>query len=210
MRVGLHTGTPVVTLEGYVGADVHRAARIAAAGHGGQVLVSASTAALVGPEEAGLVDLGEHRFKDLARPERVYQLGRATFPRIRSLAPTNLPVPTTPFLGRRDELETVRHLLADDAVRVLTLTRPGGTGKTRLAIEAAAEVGEAFPDGLWWVALASLQDPALALSEIAFAAEEPESVEGFVRVHRRLRISPHFFNTEADVDRCFEEFGRLL
>ena len=96
-RVGLHTGTPLLTDEGYVGDDVHRAARIAACGHGGQVLVSASRRILV---ETELPDLGEHRFKDLSAPERVFQLGDVEFPELKSLYQTNLPVPATPFLGR--------------------------------------------------------------------------------------------------------------
>jgi len=99
VRVGLHTGTPLLTDEGYVGADVHRAARIAAAGHGGQVLVSATTATLVGAD--GLRDLGEHRLKDLAASERIYQLDQVDFPPLKTLYRTNLPVPATPFVGRR-------------------------------------------------------------------------------------------------------------
>src|SRR3954449_10278697 len=102
VRIGIHTGTPHVTGEGYIGADVHRAARIAAAGHGGQVLVSSSTASLV--EDDSLRDLGEHRLKDLAAPERIYQLGGETFPPLRSLQQTNLPIPATRFLGRQREL----------------------------------------------------------------------------------------------------------
>ena len=97
VRVGLHTGTPLLADEGYVGGDVHRAARIAAAGHGGQVLVSSSTAQLV---ELDLTDLGEHRLKDLSAPERIYQLGDGDFPALKSLYRTNLPVPATPFLGQ--------------------------------------------------------------------------------------------------------------
>ena len=106
MRVGIHTGTPLVTDEGYVGTDVHRAARIGAAGHGGQVLVSASTAALAGPD--GLRDLGEHRSRTCPLPERVYQLGTGEFSPLKSLYRTNLPVPATPFLGRQSELAEVR------------------------------------------------------------------------------------------------------
>jgi predicted ATPase/class 3 adenylate cyclase len=166
VRIGVHTGTPLVTDEGYVGADVHRAARIAAAGHGGQVLVSASTAALVGVE---LNDLGEHRFKDLARPERVYQLGDAEHPPLRSLRNVRLPVPATPFLGRYSELDQVAGLLAEDNVRLLTLTGPGGTGKTRLALQAAAESSGHHSDGVWWVPLAPLRDPELLTSVIAQA-----------------------------------------
>ena len=162
VRVGLHTGTPLLAEEGYVGDDVHRAARIAAAGHGGQVLVSQATAQLV---EAELRDLGEHRLKDLSAPERIYQLGVEDFPALKSLYRTNLPVPATAFLGREAELAEVVGLL-DDA-RVLTLTGPGGTGKTRLALQAAGAVFEAYPDGIWWVPLAPLRDPALVLATAA-------------------------------------------
>jgi class 3 adenylate cyclase len=109
VRVGVHTGTPHLTHEGYVGTDVHRAARIAAAGHGGQALVSVTTAALTGTDR--LRDLGEHRLKDLSAPERIYQLGAGDFPRLRSLHQTNLPIPSTAFLGREHELATVRELL---------------------------------------------------------------------------------------------------
>src|SRR5207253_8591009 len=130
VRMGIHTGTPHQGEEGYGGIDVHRAARIAACGHGGQVLVSSSTAALLGTD--GLRDLGEHRLKDLSAPERIYQLGEADFPPLKSLHQTNLPVPSTPFLGRERELAEVLGLLSQENVRLLTLTGPGGTGKTRL------------------------------------------------------------------------------
>ncbi len=145
VRAGMHTGTPLLTDEGYVGPDVHRAARIAAAGHGGQVLVSYSTAQLV---EIELTDLGEHRLKDLGAPERIYQLGDGKFPPLKSLFRTNLPVPSTPFLGREGELADVLSLLSRDDTRLLTLTGPGGTGKTRLALQAAAEASGSFPDGI--------------------------------------------------------------
>ncbi len=164
VRVGLHTGTPLLAEEGYVGGDVHRAARIAAAGHGGQVLVSASTALLV---ELALTDLGEHRLKDLSAPERVYQLGDGEFPALKSLYRTNLPVPATPFLGREQELAEVVALLAADNARLLTLTGPGGTGKTRLALQAAGLASDAYPDGVWWIPLAPLRDPALVLATAA-------------------------------------------
>jgi predicted ATPase/class 3 adenylate cyclase len=155
VRVGVHTGTPFVGEEGYVGHDVNRTARIAAAGHGGQVLVSASTAPLVDTE---LTDLGEHRFKDLGAPERVFQLGAGKFPALKSLYRTNLPVPTTPFLGRHRELREVVELLASDDARLVTLTGAGGSGKTRLLLQAAAEVSERFPHGVFWVPLAPLRD----------------------------------------------------
>jgi predicted ATPase/class 3 adenylate cyclase len=171
VRIGLHTGTPLITDDGYVGADVHRAARIAASGHGGQVLISASTAALVDLE---LRDLGEHRFKDLAAPERVFQLGDGDYPALRSLRNVRLPVPATPFLGRQDEVERVVELLTRDDLRLLTLTGPGGTGKTRLALQAAAEASDRFPDGTWFIPLAPLRDPALLLAAIAGALELKE------------------------------------
>jgi predicted ATPase len=171
VRMGMHTGTPLLTDGDYVGADVHRAARIAASGHGGQVLVSASTAGLVDVE---LRDLGEHRFKDLAAPERVFQLGDADYPPIRSLRNVRLPVPTTPFLGRLDELGGVVDLLVRDDIRVLTLTGPGGTGKTRLALQAAAEAADRFQDGIYWVPLAPLRDPEQVLPAIAGALDVKE------------------------------------
>jgi predicted ATPase len=165
VRMGLHTGTPLLTGEGYVGTDVHRAARIAAAGSGGQVLVSSATAALLA--NGGLRDLGEHRLKDLSAPERIYQYGGGDFPPLRTLYRTNLPVPATPFLGRERELEQLVELLAD--ARLLTLTGPGGTGKTRLALQAAAETSDRFPDGVFWVPLAPLHDPGLVLEQAAQA-----------------------------------------
>jgi class 3 adenylate cyclase len=164
VRIGLHTGTPLLTEEGYVGGDVHRAARIAAAGHGGQVLVSSSTAPLVDLE---LTDLGEHRFKDLGAPERIHQLGDGEFAALKSLYRTNLPVPATPFLGRERELVEVVGLL--DGTRLLTLTGPGGTGKTRLASQAAGVASDSYPDGVWWIPLAPVRDPALVLETAAQA-----------------------------------------
>jgi predicted ATPase len=161
VRVGIHTGTPHLGEEGYVGIDVHRAARIAACGHGGQVLVSASTAALTGTN--GLRDLGEHRLKDLTAPERIYQLRGSDFPPLKSLHRTNLPIPATPFLGRGRELAEVHDLLARGDVRLLTLTGPGGSGKTRLALQAAAAASDRHSGGVFWVPLAPLRDPALVL-----------------------------------------------
>jgi predicted ATPase/class 3 adenylate cyclase len=172
VRMGIHTGEPVLTNEGYIGIDVHRAARIAAAGHGGQVLLSQATRDLVSGEDVR--DLGEHRLKDLSAPERVFQLGDERFPPLRSLRRTNLPVPATPFLGRGRELEAVVALLRRDDVRLLTLTGPGGTGKTRLALQAAAEVAEDLPGGVWWVPLAALRDAALMVDAVAKALEVRE------------------------------------
>ena len=166
VRVGLHTGTPLVTDEGYVGDDVHRAARIAAVGHGGQVLVAASTASLVGSD--GLVDLGEHRFKDLSAPERVYQLGEHEFAPLDSLYRSNLPLAANPLVGRKKELADVLQAILD-GTRAATITGPGGVGKTRFALAVAGEAAHAFPDGVWFVPLASLRDPALVLPTVADA-----------------------------------------
>ncbi len=164
VRIGLHTGTPLVTDEGYVGDDVHRAARIAAVGHGGQVLVASSTAALVGL--GGLVDLGEHRFKDLAAPERVYQLGEQAFPALKSLYRSNLPLAANPLVGRKKELADVLQALLDGS-RAVTITGPGGVGKTRFALAVAGAAAHAFSDGVWFVPLAALRDPALVLPTVA-------------------------------------------
>ncbi len=204
VRVGLHTGTPLLTAEGYVGADVHRAARIAACGHGGQILVSAATAALTGT--AGLHDLGEHRLKDLSAPERVYQVGDATFPALKTLYRTNLPVPVTPFLGRARELAELTGLVARDDVRLVTLTGPGGTGKTRLALQAAGLAADAFPDGVWWIPLAPLRDPALVL---ATAAQVLGSKNGLAEHIADRRMLCLFDNFEQVVDAA-SRLGELL
>jgi predicted ATPase/class 3 adenylate cyclase len=180
VRMGIHTGTPLLTEEGYVGADVHRAARVAAAGHGRQVLVSTATAALV--DSAELHDLGEHRLKDLSAPERIFQLGDNEFPALKTLYRTNLPIPATQFLGREQELTDVRELLARDDARLLTLTGAGGSGKTRLALHAAGEVSDEYPDGIWWVPLAPLADPAdvgpAAARALGGGGSLPELVDG--------------------------------
>jgi predicted ATPase/class 3 adenylate cyclase len=175
VRIGVYTGTPLLTDEGYVGADVHRAARIAAAGHGGQVLVSSSTATLA---DVPLRDLGEHRFKDLAAPERVFQLGDAGFPPLKSLYRSNLPVPATPFLGRETELKAVVGLLTAPGARLVSLIGPGGTGKTRLGLQAAAEVSGDYPGGVFWAALAPLREPALVLPAVAVAVGVSEGSAG--------------------------------
>jgi predicted ATPase/Tfp pilus assembly protein PilF len=166
VRMGLHTGTPLVTDEGYVGSDVHRAARIAAAASGGQILLSQSTRDLV---DAELRDLGLHRLKDLDNPERIFQFGRGTFPPLKSLHLLSLPVATTRFVGRERELSEVVQILRVSDARLLTLTGPGGSGKTRLAVEAARHLSPDFPDGVHWVSFAWLREPRLVLPSIAAA-----------------------------------------
>ena len=165
VRMGLHTGEPLLTDEGYVGVDVHKAARICSAGHGGQILVSERTKLAV--DDGELRSLGAHRLKDLTAPEPLYQLGEAEFPPLKSLNQSNLPVQPTPFVGREKELGEVLGLLRRSDVRLLTLTGPGGSGKTRIAVQAAAEVVEAREHGVWWVGLQAVQDAALVLPTIA-------------------------------------------
>jgi predicted ATPase/class 3 adenylate cyclase len=164
VRMGLHSGEPVRHQDGYVGLDVHRAARIAAAAHGGQVVLSDAARLLVAsrlPAGVSVRDLGSHRLKDLQAPERIYQLVAAglaeRFAPLKSLgAATSLPVPPTALVGRDDEIERLRAILARPGSRLVTLTGAGGIGKTRLAVQAAAGLGGEFPDGLWWVGLASV------------------------------------------------------
>jgi predicted ATPase len=157
VRMGLHTGDPHLTDEGYVGQDVHKGARIASAGHGGQVLLSKETRDLV---DASVSDLGEHRLKDFDGPVSIFQLGAERFPPLKTISNTNLPRPASSFVGRGKEVAEVVSLLGNGA-RLLTLTGPGGSGKTRLSIEAAAELVPEFKAGVFWVPLAALRDPAL-------------------------------------------------
>ena len=188
VRIGIHTGTPHLAAEGYVGIDVHRAARIAACGHGGQVLVSAATVPLVDVD--GLRDLGEHRLKDLSAPERIYQLGDGDFPPLKSLHQTNLPIPATPFLGRDEELAAVTAAIGES--RLVTLTGPGGTGKTRLAMQAAAEFADASPGGVWWVPLTSVRDSSLVRSAIAQALPARGELEEQIGEKRLLLVIDNF------------------
>jgi predicted ATPase/class 3 adenylate cyclase/predicted negative regulator of RcsB-dependent stress response len=173
-RIGIHTGEPLTSEESLVGMDVHRAARISAAGHGGQILLSLTAHDLLGGETPGglvLRDLGEHRLKDVPRPERVFQASAADlpseFPPIRTLDnwPNNLPRQLSTFVGRADQLVEAAQRLA--TTPLLMLTGPGGVGKTRLALELAARAGDQFPDGAWLVELASLGDGSLVLETVA-------------------------------------------
>jgi predicted ATPase/class 3 adenylate cyclase len=184
VRMGLHTGEPTMTGEGYVGIDVHRAARIAAAGHGGQILVSQATRDLAGADR--LRDLGVHRLKDLAAPERLYQLDDDEFPPLMSVDQSNLPVQPTPFVGRELELAEVLALL--DSHRIVTLTGPGGAGKTRLALQAAAESVERYGDGVWFVSLAAMGDPQLVEPTIARVLGGPDDLHEFLAGKRMLLV----------------------
>jgi class 3 adenylate cyclase len=170
VRMGIHTGEPFAVPPKYVGMDVHRAARVMAAAHGGQVLVSETTAALV--DGALLRDLGSHRLKDMLEPVRLYQLeidgSPGEFPPVRSLHQTNLPLAAWPLLGRERELEAIGSLVSDGA-RLVTLTGPGGSGKTRLALQAAADLADGFPDGVFFVALAPVRQLEEAWGAVAEA-----------------------------------------
>ena len=211
VRMGMHTGqgTPASERAGadYVGIDVHRAARIAAIAHGGQVLISEATRMLAGtdlPEGVALRDMGEHRLKDLAQPEHIFQLVIegcvSDFPALRTLdrTPNNLPTQVSTFIGRASEIRDALRLL--DRTRLLTLTGPGGTGKTRLSLQLAAEVGSQFPDGAFWVPLAPISDPDLVASTIAHSlgvqvsgGETPlAKVSEHVREKRMLLILDNF------------------
>ncbi|HET7808498.1 MAG TPA: adenylate/guanylate cyclase domain-containing protein [Gaiellaceae bacterium] len=204
VRMGLHTGEPLVTEEGYVGIDVHRAARIAAVGHGGQVLLSQATHDLVGSD--GLRDLGEHRLKDLTAPERLWQLGETDFPPLRSLNQSNLPVQPTPFVGREKELGEVLALLHDPATRVLTLTGAGGSGKTRLAAQAAAEVVDDHEHGVWWVPLQAVRGPDRVIPEIGSALGARGELREHIGERRMLLVLDNF---EQVVDAA-PQLGELL
>jgi predicted ATPase/class 3 adenylate cyclase len=183
VRMGLHTGEPEITTEGYVGLDVHRAARVMGAAHGGQVLLSQTTRDLVDGEP---VDLGEHRLKDLLAPIRLWQLGTGGFPPLATLHQTNLPTQNSPLIGREKELAEAAELLRRR--RLLTFTGPGGSGKTRLALQVAAESVEAFPDGVWWLSLAAVTDPRLVVPTIAQVLGIRGSVGAYLRSRRLLLV----------------------
>jgi predicted ATPase/class 3 adenylate cyclase len=178
VRMALHVGEAAARNGDYHGPTLNRAARIMSAGHGGQVLLSAAAAALVSdrlPEGSALRDLGEHQLKDLGRPERVFQLVHpslpAGFPPLVTLSrrPTGLPEEPSAFVGRDIELRGVGERLADESVRLLTLTGPGGIGKTRLALRAAAAEKHRFEGGVWFVDLSPARDSGSALGAIARA-----------------------------------------
>lgn len=173
VRMGMHTGLGALGGSDYVGIDVHRAARVSAAAHGGQILVSEATASLVEralPDGADLLDLGKHRLKDLGEAETLFQVSvrglREVFPALHTLELVNhnLPVQVTSFVGRTEEIAAAVRLVAGS--RIVTLLGPGGTGKSRLALQVAAEVAEGFGDGVFFVSLASVTDPELIPSAI--------------------------------------------
>jgi predicted ATPase len=202
VRIGLHTGTPLLTDEGYIGDDVHFGARVAASGHGGQVVLSIATAELV---ELELTDLGEHRLKDIPEPVPIYQLGDGSFPPLKTISNTNLPRPASSFIGRDDELLDVLTLFEDGA-RLVSLTGPGGTGKTRLAIEAAASLVSEFKAGVFWVGLAALHDSALVTETISQMLGAKDGLAEHIGERELLLLLD---NLEQVID-CAAELGSLL
>ena len=185
VRMGLHTGEPSRVVEGYVGLDVHYGARVMNAAHGGQVLLSQTSRDLVEhdlPEDVSLRDLGEHRLKDLEQVVHLYQVMIAGLPadfpplRTHDRRSGNLPVQLTPLIGREREVAGVVRLLRRDGVRLVTFTGPGGTGKTRLALQVASGLGDVFAGGIFFVSLASLNDATLVIPTIARALGMRESM----------------------------------
>ena len=175
VRIGIHTGTPQLHEGDYVGMDVHRAARVAAAAHGGQVVLTSATAELAGgllPEDVWLKDLGTHHLKDSAGtgasvPAR-HRGSPGGLPALRSLgASSSLPIPTTPLVGVNRAVSELSSLIHSPDVRLVTLTGPGGSGKTRLAIEVASRIAATFPDGVFFVPLASVASADVMWTSIA-------------------------------------------
>jgi len=209
VRMALHTGSADERRGDYFGPPVNRVARLLSAGHGGQVLLSSATQELVRdtlPEGARLRDLGERRLKDLFRPERVFQLIApelpTSFPPLKTLDAriNNLPAQPTPLVGRERELKEVCDLLRGEGVRLLTLTGPGGIGKTRLGLQVAAELLDEFEDGVFFAALAPITDPSLVASAIAEplgvveAGDQPleEGLKGYLRGKELLLLLDNF------------------
>jgi hypothetical protein len=225
VRMGLHVGEASATASGdFVGFEVHRAARVAAVAHGGQVVLSAAACAVVRdalPRGAALRDLGLHRLKDLGHPEQIFQLEadglHSDFPPVRSLdnpaLKNNLPQQASSFVGREAQLARVCDLLHSS--RLVTLTGPGGTGKTRLALRAAADEVERRPDGAWFVDLAPLREPAAILPEVVSVlavAKEPErgSLEALAEGLARHFLLLILDNCEHLIEACANLVDRLL
>ncbi len=202
VRMGLHTGEPLLTGEGYAGRELHRAARIAASGHGGQVVVSGATRGLV---DGDLAELGEHRLKDFDEPVALFQLGQERFPPLKTISNTNLPRPVSSFVGRQPERDELVELLSD-GTRLLTLSGPGGSGKTRLAIEAAIELVPEFQAGVFWVGLAALRDPALVSETIGQALGAKDGLAEHIGERELLLLLDNF----EQVVEAAPDLGELL
>jgi predicted ATPase/class 3 adenylate cyclase/Tfp pilus assembly protein PilF len=209
VRMALHTGVAEERGDDYVGPVLNRAARLMSAAHGGQVLISQATQQLLRdnlPAGVTLRDMGEHRLRDLTQPEHIFQLVvediPADFPSLKTLEghPNNLPVQTTPLVGRDEEVSAVRARLLRSEVRLLTLTGVGGIGKTRLALQAAAEMLYDFPEGVFFVNLAPLVDPGLVVPTVAYtlglreAGAQPiaETLKEYLKDKKLLLVLDNF------------------
>lgn len=217
VRIGIHTGEPMLVNQDYVGVDVHRAARICAAAYPGQVLFSNETRVMVErhlPHDVGMRELGKYRLKDLKEPEHLYQLVipglQWDFPPLKSLElmPNNLPVSLTSFVGREQEIKEIKNLLG--SARLITLTGAGGTGKTRLAIEVVRKMVAQYPDGIWMIDFVVLPDPGLILQTILTTLglrEEPkrslmQTLTDYLRSKKLLLLfdnCEHLISTLAQV-----------
>lgn len=218
VRMALHTGTAGPD---YRGPSANRCARLRACAHGGQVVLSSSTARRIldlRPSRVTLKDLGEHRLRDLAQPERVFQLVipglSADFPPLRSLGALsdNLPAQLNRFIGRKRELQIVKRMLARN--RLVTLFGPGGSGKSRLALEAAGDVLEQYPGGVWYVDLSGVRPPTLAVQAVAAAVglrEQPgrAPLAALVERLREKELLLLLDNCEHMVEAC-ADLARIL
>jgi predicted ATPase/class 3 adenylate cyclase len=225
VRMGIHTGEAAISMDDYVGLDVHRASRICSAGHGGQVLVSSSTRELVAdelPHDVALRDLGEHRLKDLDRPEHLFQLVAeglpAHFPLLGSTpgsrGANGLPPSPNRTIGRDHDVQVITDRLGVGGVRLLTLTGPGGVGKTRLGLEAARAVKADFADGAHFVSLAALQRPddvpAAIVKTLAIVVLSGESAG---QAAERFLAAKHLLLVTDNLEHLLEAapfIGRLL
>ncbi len=199
VRIGLHSGEALVAPTGYVGLEVHRAARIAAAGHGGQILVSSATRELV---DVPLTDLGSHRLKDLEDQQRMDQLGEDAFRRCGPWRSPRSRWPATQFVGRVRELSELVALLDQPGVRLVTVCGPGGCGKTRIAARAAETLGSSFPDGVVWVDLGAVQLASGVLEQVGRALEARGDVGAAIGTRRLLLVLDNFeqvMDAAADV-----------
>jgi len=220
VRMGLHSGEPAEHEDGYIGMDVHRAARIASAAHGGQVVLSEPTRLLATPSfPAGVFvkDLGFHRLKDIEAPERIYQLAGPglgeDFPPLKSLGTqSSLPVPVTPLVGRDEDLARLCAALGTSGTRLVTLTGTGGVGKTRLSLAAAAGLAPAFPHGVYFVALAATHDAEVAWKtladslDVSVEGQAADAVTGFLAERRALLVLDNL----EQLDGASEVVARLL
>ena len=194
IRMGLHTGEPTRTDEGYVGTDVHEGARIAASAHGGQIVCSRRTKDSAG-ETFDFIDLGEHRLKDMPEPVWIFQLGEGTFPPLKTLSNTNLPSPASSFIGRERELEEAAEVL--EKSRVMTILGPGGAGKTRFSIELASRQLDRFPNGVFWVPLATVTDTAAVIETASRVVGSKNGLAEHIGERRMMLL---FDNLEQVID----------